>query len=92
MVTNKAEGTPLSYNVSTENGKELRRKRSQIRQIPQKPSKHVSFDLRTNQLHQFTPNTERLMAKTIPCQYKERLRLHIYKRWPCSTHILNRVN
>ena len=67
VVTNKAEGTPRSYNVSTQNGKELRRNRSQIRQIPQ-PSKHVSFDMRNNQLHQFTPNTEHIMAKNTPCQ------------------------
>ena len=72
VVTNKAEETPRSYNVSTEIGKELRRNRSHIRQIPQKPSKHVSFDMRNNQLHQFTPNTERMMAKTTPCQTKHR--------------------
>ena len=33
------------------------------------------------------------MGKTTYCnkyKYKERLRL--YKRWPCSTYILNRVN
>ena len=33
-VTNKAKGTPRSFNVSTENGEELHRNRSQIRQIP----------------------------------------------------------
>ena len=72
MVTNKAKESPRSYNVSTEFGKELRRNRSHIRQIPQKPSKHVSFGMRNNQFHQFTPNTERMMAKTTPCQTKHR--------------------
>ena len=72
VVTNKAEGTLSSYNVSTENGKELHRNRSQIRQIPQKPSKHVSFGMRNNQLRQFTPNTEHMMAKTTPCQTNHR--------------------
>ena len=31
-----------------------------------------------------------LENKSNSCEYKERLRL--YKRWPCSTYILNRVN
>ena len=66
MITNKAEGAPRSYNVSTEHGKELRRNRSQIRQTPQKPPKHVSFDMRNNQSPQFTPDTEQMMAKNTP--------------------------
>lgn len=68
VITSKAEGTPRSYNISTEHGKELRRKRSQQRQISQKPSKYVRFGMKNNQSHQFTPNTEHVMAKTMPCQ------------------------
>ena len=68
VITNKAEGTPRSYNICTEHGKELLRKRSQQRQISQKPSKYVRFGMKNNQSHQFTPNMEHVMAKTMPCQ------------------------
>ena len=71
VITNKPERAQRSYNVSTEHGKELRGNRSKIRQIPQKPSKHVSFDMRNNQSHQFTPaDKEHVMAKNSPCQTK----------------------
>ena len=68
MITNKAEGTPQSYKICTEHGKELRRKISQQRQMSQKPSKCVRLDMKNNKSHQFTPNTEHVMAKTMPCQ------------------------
>ena len=48
--------------MSKKKDKKLRRNRLQIRQIPQWPAKHVSFDTRKNQLHQFTPNIERIIA------------------------------
>ena len=58
VVLNKVEGVPRSYTVSTPSGKQLRRNRSQIRQIPQGSPKQVKFDLRRNQVHRFSPEVE----------------------------------
>ena len=58
VVLNKVEGVPRSYTVSTPSGKQLRRNRSQIRQIPQGSPKQVKFDLRRNQVHRFSLEVE----------------------------------
>lgn len=58
VVQNEVDGAPRSYMVATPSGKELRRNRSQIRQVPQAPPKHVKFDLGRDQVHRFNPGTD----------------------------------
>ena len=50
IVLDKAREAPRSYIVSTPSGKELRRNRSHIRQVPQPRPRQVKFDLRSNQV------------------------------------------
>jgi len=55
VVLDKAGGLPRSYIVSTPSGKELRRNRSQIQQVPQAYPKQVKFDLKSNQVRSSSP-------------------------------------
>ena len=57
-VLDKVGGVPRSYIVTRPSGKELRRNRSQIRQIPQACPKQVKFDLERNDVRSFSPGTE----------------------------------
>ena len=68
VVLNKVHGVPRSYIVATPSGKELRRNRSQIRQIPQVSPKQVKFDLRRNRVHRFDPGIDHTFPKTQPSQ------------------------
>ena len=49
IVLDKAREAPRSYIVSTTSGKELRRNRSHIRQVPRPGLKQVKFGLKSNQ-------------------------------------------
>ena len=64
----EVKGVPRSYMVTTPNGKELCRNRSQIRQILQVPPKHVKFDLRRNEVYCFHPRTDRISPDPQPSQ------------------------
>ena len=50
ILLDKAREAPRSYIVSTPSGKELRRNRCHIRQVPQPGPKQVEFDLQSNQV------------------------------------------
>ena len=59
----------------------------------------TTFGLETPPLYRLSYKARREQAigsedakVTAMNMYKYKERLHLYKRWPCSTYILNRVN
>ena len=66
IVLDKAREAPWCYIVSTPSGKELRRNRSHICQVPQPRPKQVKFDLRSNQVR--SPSAEFDLPISLPCQ------------------------